>query len=174
MSQFTKEESEEANQSGHPLAEYRRLIQSTDLQKGYQAFVKLFRAMRTFMEIEMPAYSFTGNIVENNMDYSYFQFTDDALKLAGLKIVIVFVHKDFEFQIWLSGVNRKTQSAWHTRLSTREHPYVLTDNPNNTDYILKSPLTSDWDFDDPIKLYNTVKAKAVVFCQQVKQLQDNM
>lgn len=164
---------QDSNQKELPLGEYKRLIQTTGLQKGYQEFVSLFRAMRTFMENEMPAFRFTGNIVENNMDYSYFQFTDDALKADGLKIVIAFVHRDFEFQIWLSGVNRKTQCEWHALLSKTDHPYMLSDNPGGTDYILRAALAPDWDFEDPSRLYHTAKTNAVAFYEQVNLMREN-
>ncbi len=52
------------------INEYKKLIQSTNLQKGYQEFVKFFRGLRTYLSGNMSDYKFTGNIVENNMDYS--------------------------------------------------------------------------------------------------------
>ena len=96
---------------GELLASYRALLQHTDLQKAYQEFVRLFRYLRVQLEKQLPGYTFQGGIVENAMDYAYFQFTDPRLRAAGLKIVIVFVHRDFQLEVWLSGVNRKAQCA---------------------------------------------------------------
>lgn len=81
------------------ISEYKEIIKNTNLQKGYQEFIKVFKYLRVNLEKEMPDFKFTGNIVENNMDYSYFQFTNNQLKEKGLKIVFTFVHKTFTYEI---------------------------------------------------------------------------
>ncbi len=72
------------------------------------------------------------------MDYSYFQFTNDKLKKNKLKIVFVFIHKEFKFQIWLSGINRNIQNIY------KNTKYNLSINPNKTDYILSKDLNLNY------------------------------
>jgi len=129
--------------------------------------VKSFRQLRTFLQKELPAYAFTGNIVENNMDYAYFQFTNEDLQSKGLKIVIVFVHSEFAYQIWLSGVNRKIQREYYEKLNNKSHPYTLTKNPERTDYILKATLIGDWNALDVEEMQRAIKANAVDFINQM-------
>ena len=152
------------------LDEYKRLLQTTNLQKGYQAFVKDFRQLRTYLQKELPEYVFTGNIVENNMDYAYFQFTNDALKTRGLKIVIAFVHMEFSHQIWLSGMNRGSQAKHFENFRNIPHPYTLTDNPNKTDYILKETLIGTWDSNNMVGMQKAIKSNAVDFIKNVERL----
>jgi hypothetical protein len=161
---------ENQTQNGDYISEYKRLIQTTNLQKGYQEFVKFFRQLRTFLQNELPEYAFTGNIVENNMDYSYFQFTDEYLKSKGLKIVIAFVHADFDFQIWLSGMNRKIQSEQYEILKSKQHPFALTENPNKTDYILKMKLIDDCNYNDVEGQFIIMKDNTVGFIRDIKRL----
>ena len=99
------------------LQEYQNLIQNTNLQKGYQEFIHLFRWLRISLQTRFSSFRFQGNIVENNMEYSYFQFSDDTLKQIGLKIVVVFVHSDFRFEIWISGCNRQIQRQYYNLFS---------------------------------------------------------
>ena len=54
------------------IEEYKNIIENTNLQKGYQEIIKLFKNLKIYFEKEMPKFKFTPNIVENNMDYSYF------------------------------------------------------------------------------------------------------
>ena len=98
------------------LSEYKELLQTTNLRKGYQEFIKLFRYIRVSLEKNMSEYKFQGNIVENGMDYSYFLFTSESLKEKGLKIAIVFVHSNFQFEVWLSGYNRNYQLKYYDLL----------------------------------------------------------
>ncbi len=77
------------------INEYKKIMKTTNIQKGYQELIKFFRYLKIYLEKELKEYTFAGNIVENSMDYSYFQFTNKKLKSNGLKIVIAFVHKVF-------------------------------------------------------------------------------
>lgn len=88
---------------------YRSLLQTTDMADAYGEFVRLFRFLRLQLEKELPDYVFQGNIAENAMDYSYFQCTTPALKSKGLKLAVVFVHRTFRLEVWLSGRSRAQQ-----------------------------------------------------------------
>lgn len=140
------------------LSEYKELLQTTNLREGYQEFIKLFRYIRAALEKSMPEYRFQGNIVENGMEYSYFLFTNDHLKEKGLKIAVVFVHKEFQFEVWLSGFNRKYQSEYYDLLKGKNIPFELTDNPARRDYILRVTLEETVDISDGSLLIKEIKS----------------
>lgn len=152
------------------INEYKKILQSTNLQKGYQEFIKFFRGFRTYLARNLSEYKFTGNIVENNMDYSYFQFTNDELKSKGLKFVIAFTHNKFEYEIWLSGMNREIQINYHGKLSKTKHTYTMSPDPNRFDYILKDKLFDEVNYDDCEKLFNTAKNNIQVFAKKIAKL----
>ncbi len=149
------------------IEEYKRIIQTTNLQRGYQEVIKFFRYFRIYLEKEMNNYVFTGNIVENNMDYSYFQFTNERLKKRGLKIVIAFVHKDFKYEVWLSGINRKVQNEYYNKLNSCNHKHILTTNPNRTDYILKATIDTNHSYNDLEHLLINMKGSIVNFIDDI-------
>ena len=122
------------------LKTYRELLQTTALIDGYQEFIKLFRSIRSELKNSMPEYQFQGSITENGMDYTYFSFTDQTLKEKGIKIVVVFLHKEFRFEVWASGFNRKSQLQYHERLKNQALPFDLADDPLREDYILRVVL----------------------------------
>ena len=130
------------------LNNYKNLLLTTELQLFYQEFIKLFRFLRIELEKELPNFSFSSNIVENNMDFSYFQLTDPDLKEKGIKIQIVFVHKDFRFEIWASGYNRKIQSRYYNHLKNQSMKYYLNNNPEKIDYILKAEIEKNIELDN--------------------------
>ena len=149
---------------------YKKILQSTDLQKYYQEFVKFFRGLRTYLADNLSEYKFTGNIVENNMDYSYFQFSNDDLQSKGLKFVIAFTHNTFEYEIWLSGMNRKIQINYHGKLSKAKHKYKMSPDPNRFDYILKEKLFDEVDYDDCEKLFNNAINNIKVFSEKITKM----
>ena len=97
----------------------------------------------------------------NAMDYSYFQFSDQALKSRGLKIVVVFIHKQFRFEIGLSGVNRSNQKRFHDLLAGQYGPFLPAENPERMDFILRAPLPENWDMTDGDAMVSALKEKSL-------------
>lgn len=153
--------------NGDYINEYKKLIQSTNLQKGYQELIKFFRTLRIYLMENMPEYKFTGNMVENNMYYSYFQFTSEKQLEKGLKFVVVFIHYKFEYEVWLSGINRKTQINYYTILNKVQHGYIMSPNPSKFDYILKDKLFDEVGYNDCQELFNTARNKIIDFVKGV-------
>lgn len=125
------------------LDTYRTLLQTTDLQRAYQEFIRLFRYLRSELERQLPDCRFQGGISENAMDYAYFSFTTPQTKENGLKIVVAFVHKRFQLEVWLSGVNRSIQCRWAQQLKACPPPMEATPDPAHTDYLVRLPVQVD-------------------------------
>ncbi len=124
---------------------YRTLLQSTDLQRAYQEFIRWFRYLRSQLERQMPDFRFQNGISENAMDYAYFSFFSQMLKENNLKLVVVFVHKSFQLEVWLSGTNRSAQCRWADRMRDHLLPMGMeaTDDPEHTDYLVRLPVQVD-------------------------------
>jgi len=152
------------------INEYKKIIQTTNLQKGYQEFIKFFRGLRPYLAGNLSEYKFTGNIIENNMDYSYFQFTDDKLQSKELKFVIAFTHNKFEYEIWLSGMNRKIQVEYPGKLSNVKHDYTMSPDPNRFDYILKNKLFNEVNYDNCEEVFDAAKNNIQAFAKKIEKL----
>lgn len=139
------------------LKTYENIQKNTDLQKGYQEFLRLFRFIKNQLENDLSSFSFSGNIVENGMDYSYFQFSDSLLKSKGLKIVVAFVHKRFTFEVWLSGYNRKYQIKFYEILKTKKLDFELNHQPSKIDYIMKSDINQSIDLSNGQAVVDAIK-----------------
>lgn len=125
------------------LETYRTLLQTTDLQKAYQEFIRLFRFLRNELERQMPDFRFQSSITENAMDYAYFSFTNPALKEKGLKLVVAFDHKNFRLEVWLSGVNRTAQYRWAEHWNACPSHIELTRDPTHTDFVVRLPVETE-------------------------------
>ena len=152
------------------VLEYESQLKTTNLQRNYQEFLKFFKQLRVYLEQELPGYAFLGGVMENGMDYSYFQFTSGALREQGLKIVIAYVHKTCSLEVWLSGVNRKTQAAVFTRLQKTGTDYEQTPDPNRFDYILKAKILPARGFSGGDDVYGDIRANVSRFLEDVSWL----
>ncbi|OUQ61774.1 hypothetical protein B5E56_00395 [Flavonifractor sp. An112] len=145
------------------LETYRALLQTTDLQKAYQEFVRLFRFLRNELERQLPDFRFQRSVTENAMDYTYFSFTNPALKEKDLKLVVAFEHKNFRLEVWLSGANRIAQCRWAEQWRACPPPMELTQQPNHTDFVVR--LSVETDLSDGEKTVAAVKEAAVQLLQ---------
>ena len=138
---------------------YKELLATTELQQGYQEFIKLFRYLRRELEKELDGFSFSNNIVENRRDFAYFQLFSDELKAKGLKAQIIFVHKEFQFEVWISGYNRKIQRDYYNYLKNQNIKYIVNGDPDRVDYIIKSPLPKNTDISNGELLIELLKSE---------------
>ena len=125
------------------LKTYRTLLETTDLQRAYQEFIRLFRYLRGELERQLTDCRFQSGISENAMDYAYFSFTNQTLRECGLKLAVAFVYKDFQLEVWLSGVNRDAQRRWASQLKNCPRPVEAAADPAHTDYLLRLPVQAD-------------------------------
>lgn len=155
------------------LLEYETFLKTTSLQRDYQEFLKFFKYLRVYLEQNLPASLFMGGITENGMDYAYFQFTNEALRTQGLKIVIAYVHNTTSLEAWLSGVNRKTQAEVFARLQKTGTDYEQTPDPNRFDYILKTGILPAPGFSGGDAIYSDILENVARFFENVTQLSAN-
>lgn len=74
---------------------------------------------------------------------------------------MVFLHRQFRLEVWLSGVNRSGQKRWFPVLAAEDCPFLWTENPEWSDYILRSPLPEDWNLADGDGTVSMLKQKAL-------------
>lgn len=117
--------------------EYKNLMKTTSIQAAYQQVLAILKYIYITLQKEMKDYNFHPRIVENKMDFSYFQITNQKLKDKGLKIQIVFIHSTCHFEIWMSGYNRKIQSKYNNLISLNQCPFITCENPYRNDFIAK-------------------------------------
>ncbi len=71
--------------------------------------------------------------------------------------------KYFNYEIWLSGFNRDIQNKYFKILKEKSQKYTLTNNPNKTDYILKTDINSNHDYDNLHELLKQMKVSITEF-----------
>ena len=143
------------------INEYKKIIQTTDIQLGYKELINSIKHLKSYLQKEMKNFNFSKNIVENNLEYTYFHFTNKELKSHGLKLVLVFTHKEFKFEIFLSGVNRQKQINFFNDIKDKKIKYILSNNPSKTDYVLKYEINDNFNYETleeiSIDIYSDIK-----------------
>lgn len=144
-------------ETNHQLLKmYKNLIQTTQIQECYQYIMKLIHDIYTILKNDLNTFQFSNKVIENNMNFSYFQLTNPQLKKQGLKIQIIFIHQSCQFEVWLSGYNRHIQQQYYQKLNSK-CPFQLCENPQKNDYIVKIPIIKNITIDDTQDVINEIK-----------------
>lgn len=94
------------------MEDYRRQLQTTDLQQVYRGLMEYFRDLRSHFANGYPGLGVSRAIQCGYMDLTYFILAPESLKARKLKKAVVFNHDDFRFEIWLSGTNKEAQQSY--------------------------------------------------------------
>lgn len=148
---------------------FRQQLDEGTIQIAYQGLMQFFRELRTHFRDAYPQYSVSGSIYYGYMDMTYFSLFPESLKRRKLKIAIVFVYDSFQFEVWLSGSNRKVQlKYWNLFQENGWNKYELSTNPEREDYVLGFILNSNPDFDDLDSLPKQIERKTLEFIKDVE------
>ena len=92
-----------------------------------------------------------------------------SLKDRGLKIAIVFLHCQFRFEVWLSGVNKQVQAEyWQLFKESGWNKYPIVSSLKGADSIVESILVEDPNFNDLEALTRHIENGTLKFIQEIE------
>jgi len=149
---------------------YGKLVQETDLQEAYRGLMQFMKDLRTHLKEKNPEYDVSANLYPGYLDLTFFSFTTELSKKKDLKYMVVFIHEKTEFQIWLSGRNRKVMSAYHEKF--KSYPmgdYTLTSDETGMSAIIESTLVEAPDFDQLTELTRQIDTGIDIFIKDIEK-----
>lgn len=147
---------------------YKQLLSEGKVQKAYRGIIQFMSQLQTRLKSEYPDFDVSG-LYQGYMDMTYFSFTPKTLSSYGLKIVIVFLHESFRFQVWLSARNRQLQGKFIELLRQSDwNPAEISTAGPGIDSIVENDLVSDPDFENPLLLSDQLLTGALAFSNKVE------
>lgn len=151
------------------MVAYRKQLEKGSIQKAYKGLMDYFMYLRTHFNKKYPNYFATGNLYAGYMDMSYFALFPKSLKDRNLKIAIVFLHEQFRFEVWLSGVNKRVQGKyWKLFKESDWKKYPIVSDTKNADSIVEGILVENPDFSDLDTLTKHIEAATLKFIKDIE------
>lgn len=152
------------NNFSNDIREYRTQLKKGQIQKAYKGLMQYYKDLRSHFQLQYPDYSVPTNIYFGNMDITFFSFSPPSLKSRSLKILIVFLHNTFQFELWLAGNNKSFQSKYVKLLRENNwKKYPIAASTKGVDYISKCTLVEEPDFSNLDALTKTIEQGAQLF-----------
>jgi hypothetical protein len=156
------------------MLEYKSQLEKGIIQQAYRGLMELMGAFRARFSSAYPDYFVSGGLYFGYMDMTYFSVISPALKAHGLKVAVVFLHEDFRFEAWLSGVNRGVQAKyWQLIKKSGWDQYPLVPDPKGKDAIITHALTDNPDFSDQNALAGEIEMGTLSFLRDVENFLAN-
>ena len=150
------------------LPEYRKQLEKKTVKAAYQGLMKYFDNLRLQLKTKYPDY-FLSDVHYGLMDYTYIYFFPKSLKHQKLKVVILFTHESFKFEVLLAGYNRAVQAKyWKLFKEKGFNKYHLATTATEPDRFVSSVLVDNPDFGNLDALTNQIESGTQKFIQDIE------
>jgi hypothetical protein len=147
---------------------YRKALHVGGVREGYMALMGYLQGLRLHLKNSHPACDVSA-VQSGLMDFSYFTFTPKLLKNQKLKVVILFIHDTFHFEVWLAGYNKAVQTKYLKLFKENNwNKHHLASNPKEEDYITDAVLIENADFSDLDTLTSQIEKSTLQFIKDVE------
>ena len=150
------------------LTEYRKQLQKGTVKAAYQGLMKYFDNLRLQLKTKYPDY-FLSDVHYGLMDYTYIYFFPKSLKRQNLKVVILFTHESFKFEVLLAGYNRAVQADyWKLFKEKGFNKYHLATTAEEPDRFVSTILVDNPDFGNPDALSSQIESGTQQFIEDIE------
>jgi hypothetical protein len=150
------------------IAEYRRQLEKGTIKTAYQGLMKYFDSLRLELKNKQPDY-FISDVHYGHMDYTYLYYFPKSLQHKKLKVVILFSHDTFQFEVLLAGYNREAQAKyWQLFKEKGFNRYHLSDDATEADRFLSEVLVNQPNFGDLDALTSQIESGTLQFINEVE------
>jgi hypothetical protein len=151
------------------MNEYRKQLENGEIQKAYRGLMDYLQALRAHFQKAHPEFLVPGGLYFGYMDMSYFALVPETLKGRSLKIAIVFLHKEFRFEVWLAAANKQVQTEyWKQIKDSGWDQYRLVPTPQGYDSIIEHVLVDEPDFSDLDALTQKIEDGTMNFIKEIE------
>lgn len=138
------------------ISDYTCSLQQGEMQIAYKGILEFIGKLRAEFIKRYPHYD-VSSIYQGYMDMSYFSLSTKSLKDKGLKIAIVYLHDQGDFEVWLSARNRDIAKSYASLLHSNISGDVsIFHDINNPDAIIECILTPTPNFENQSSLIDTI------------------
>jgi hypothetical protein len=140
------------------------------IQKAYRYIFDIFTELGNEIRNNQNKVMSTTSLYHGYLDMTYLPVTTDILKSNGLKIAIVFNYSLFQFEIWLSAVNRKKRNEVLEVISqSKWKKYKTVQNNENTDAIIEITIKGINEFSDKNRIIPLITKETITFIDDIEE-----
>lgn len=147
---------------------YKKQLEKGDISAGYKCLMEFIADFKNQIKNENPTHTMSGQIHYGFMDITFFSFMPEVLKREKLKIVVIFNHAEFQFELWLCGQNKQIQQKyWELFRGSDWDKYNIPSKIDDRHSIVEHVLAKNPNFDDPTALRDQMSNDTTKFVEDI-------
>ena len=140
------------------------------IQKAYRYIFDIFTELGNDIKKNQNKAMSTTSLYHGYLDMTYLPVTTEILKCNGLKIAIVFNYSMFQFEIWLSAVNRKKRNEVLEVISqSKWKKYKTVQNNENNDAIIEITIKGINEFNNKNRIISLIIKETIAFIDDIEE-----
>ncbi|NLE14546.1 MAG: methyltransferase domain-containing protein [Spirochaetales bacterium] len=152
------------------LGLYTQSLQSDLTQRGYRLVISLFNELHAELQLRFVQAKIIA-LYQGYLDMSYIALVPKAFEPLGLKLAVVYLHRENSFEFWLATRNRSLQDIWREKLRPRvQQPYQLVEKGRGVDAIVSTVFEHPVSFENQIRLIAQLCDTLQVMLSYVEEL----
>jgi hypothetical protein len=155
------------------LNEYKKQLEKDTIRTAYKGLMSYLDGLRLYFEKKYPDFV-SRSVQQGTMDYSYFYFFPKTLKQRKLKVVLLFVHDSFRFEVWLAGYNKTTQEKyWKLFKEANYNKYKVPTSLNGVNSIVEHVIVDNANFSNLDVLTRQIESESLKFISDIEAFLDS-
>ena len=140
------------------------------IQKAYRYIFDVFSDVVNELKNYRSKVIGITSVYHGYLDMSYLPVTTESLKTNGLKIAVVFNYGSFQFELWLSAVNRKRRNEVLELLSqSKWEKYKTVQSDENTDAIIEIQIKGITDYNNKNRIVSLLSKETISFIDDIEE-----
>lgn len=160
--------------NNHLIKQYTTCIRQNSLERGYRLILEALSLLKHQVTAYHPDFG-VGQLYQGYLDMSYIGIVTPLLQSHGLKVAVVYLHKEGRFEAWLAAKNRTIQEQYRTILREKvKEPYHVREKQAGEDAIIVTLLEKSPDFCDLQLLAKQLKEKLVQVIEDMQNVLESI
>lgn len=148
---------------------YKEHLKEGCIQVAYKGLIDYIMSLRLYFCKKYTDFHVPSNIYYGYMDMTYFSIIPNSLKDKKLKIAIVFNYEKFDFEVWLSAVNKNVlMEYWYLIKDKNWDKYKIVKPGKGIDFILHYNIVENPDFSNLDELTKKIEKGTLKFIKDIE------
>jgi len=152
------------------MLDFRAQLAKGQIQKAYRYIFDIFADLGRELKAGGPPAVNTNALYHGYLDMTYLPVVTETLKNHGLKIAVVFNYSSFQFELWLSAVNRRRRLEVREKLKgSTWNRCEMAASDRNPDAIIEFKVRGISEFGDRNRIVASLAKETFAFIGEIEK-----
>jgi hypothetical protein len=152
------------------MSDFKVQLNKGKVQKAYRYIFDIFADLGNGLKARQDKIISINSLYHGYLDMTYLPVMTELLKGNGLKIAIVFNYSSFQFEIWLSAINRKRRKeVLEIIANSKWNKYKTVENDANTDAIIVLVIKGINEFGNKSGIVTLIAKETYAFINDIEK-----